>query len=447
MAVPSSDGIIVRLWEQYNVGWRLYKNLEQIPRHMTPYYSREQMKIMGNYANAEERLLTRRRVWQVFLLVKLTMFIVPTVIGLTESLDSIVEFSEDALWTISALYVFARWAFYYLKADQVDEIVDALEECHHEWNVGPNSEETQSLRRWYYHIETGLSVCWHIGLMFLMALLILAPVWTSQQLPFHAVYPFNLHNPEEHPISYILIYISQSCCVIYFLPWLLLTEFLSCHCFFQLAANLKILCIQLRNLNQFTGHGDNEQIVAMELKKLIEFHQKIMHIVDRVNDVFYNPLLTFLLANFILLLLCTFAALAARHQPLVAGRFIMTMPIVFGALIYWSKCGDLVTQTSQDVAAAAFEAYDCPLWVTRSSIIQRDLMFLIQRAQKPLTIGARAPLPAFNLVTCMAVSSATPKGRHQHQQQQQQQQHKHKQRQTKTESETETQTHSEVRFS
>ncbi|XP_068142261.1 odorant receptor 65a-like [Drosophila tropicalis] len=301
MAVPSRDGILVRLLEQYNVGWRLYKNLEQIPRHMTPYYSREQMKIMGNYANAEERLLTRRRVWHAFLLVKLTTFIVPTIIGLTESLDSIVEFSEDALWTISGLYVIARWSFYYLKADQVDEIVDALEECHHQWNVGPNSEETQSRRR----------------------------------------------------------------------------------------------CI-----------------------------------VDRVNDVFYNPLLTFLLANFILLLLCTFAALAARHQPLVAGRFVMTMPIVFGGLIYWSKCGDLVTQTSQDVAVAAFEAYDCPLWITRSSTIQRDLMFLIQRAQKPLNIGARSPLPAFNLVTCMAVSCTTPKGRHQQQQQQQQQQHKHKQSQT-----------------
>lgn len=96
----------------------------------------------------------------------------------------------------------------------------------------------------------------------------------SQTLPFHVSWPFQLHDPSKHPIAYIIIFVSQSTTMLYFLIWLGVVENMGVSLFFELTSALRVLCIELRNLQELCL-GD-EDMLYRELCRMTKFHQQII---------------------------------------------------------------------------------------------------------------------------------------------------------------------------
>lgn len=253
-------------------------------------------------------------------------------------------------------------------------------------------------QRRIFLIESSLGVVWHVGIAVFTFLALTQPAWTSQPLPFHVIFPFQWHDPINHPVSHALIYIWQIVVVIYHMANILYIDLYSSHSFVQLATNLKILCMELKGLSTLC-QGDDYKF-RIEFGKLVAFHQRIIALVDRTNEVFYWPLIMQLFTAFSFISLSTFEVLVARRDPMVAARFICFMVLSFCHLSYWCMAGDLVTQQSQQVAFAAYDIYE---WSPCIPEVQRDICFMMQRAQEPMCM-APSPFPAFNLLSNMAVS-------------------------------------------
>ncbi|XP_023160188.2 odorant receptor 65a-like isoform X2 [Drosophila hydei] len=385
-----------RIYAQFVDLW-LVLHQKTHPQHTSLYYNRMQLTTLGNYPNKEQRRLRIRRIWQIIILLQVNIFLVTLLLALPESADNIVDFGQDTLWLIGCFYLSFKWHFFYFHADDVDEIVNDLEECHGMAVSGPAASIIRTEQRAFFLMESVLGLVWHVGILMFCVLAISQPLWTDQKLPFHAYYPFDLHDPTKHPIAHVFLYIWQSFFLFYNMACILYTDVFASHLFAQLAINLKVLCIELTTFAKV--HHRDEQQFRNELGRLVKFHQRTIRNVNRTNEVFYAPLTMQMLTEFLMISLSTFEALAARHEPTVAARFIIFMVLSLSHLAYFCFFGDMVTEHSEKVAQSAYDAYQ---WSPNSRIIRRDLIFMINRAQQPLCL-APSPFPPFNWVSYMSI--------------------------------------------
>ncbi|XP_030239778.1 putative odorant receptor 65b [Drosophila navojoa] len=246
-------------------------------------------------------------------------------------------------------------------------------------------------------MKSSLTLGWHVSNTLFIVLTLSQPLWTDQKLPFIAAYPFEWHDPEKHPIAHAVIYIWQSYFVAYNMACILYCDVLSAHLFGQLAINLKILCIELDTFARL--HQGDEEKFRSQLGDLIKLHQRAIRNVNRVNEVFYAPLTMQMLTEFLLISLSAFETLASRQDLQVASRFIIFMILTFFHCAYYCYFGDMVTEYSKQVAQSAYGAYE---WSPNSRIIRRDLLFMICRAQQPLSLTP-SPFPPFNWITFMSI--------------------------------------------
>ncbi|XP_022223031.2 odorant receptor 65a-like [Drosophila obscura] len=374
-----------------------YKTPEECPEHTVPYLNREQLKALGYYPNSVERSLSGMRIWHLFLLIKGTIFYCSMLYAVSESLEDIVELGRDLAFIIATFFIYFKVVFFLLYADDVDELIDGLEECYRSERKGSAAAGVRSAKRLHYLIIVGMQIIWMVSMVVFIVLLISTPIWTQQDLPFHAAYPYHLHDPSRHPRTHILIYISQCFDILYFLMWLTFTECMSVSIYSQLTAALSVLCVELRHLQQFCD-GD-EDLMRWEIHRLVRFHQKIISLIDRSNEIFHGPLIMQMIVNFLLVSLSVFEAMMARHDPKVAGEFIVLMLMALGHLSMWTKFGDMMSQESLDVAEAAYEAYDANVGTKR---IYWNIRFIIMRAQTPLIMRA-TPFPIFNMANYKAI--------------------------------------------
>ncbi|XP_033252284.1 putative odorant receptor 65c [Drosophila miranda] len=242
-----------------------------------------------------------------------------------------------------------------------------------------------------------MQIIWAVSMVVFVLLLVTTPLWTQQDLPLHVSYPFHLHDSSKHPVTHILIYISHSWSILYFLTGLVSTE-LSISIYSQLTTGLTVLCVELRQLHQICD-GD-EDLLRWEINRLVKSHQKIISLVDRSNEVFHGPLIMQMIVNFLLVSLSVFEAMMARHDPKVAGQFILLMILALGHLSMWTKFGDMMSQESLEVAEAAYDAYDPSVG---SKKIDGNIRLIMLRAQEPLIMRA-TPFPTFNMINYKAVS-------------------------------------------
>ncbi|XP_034651872.1 putative odorant receptor 65c [Drosophila subobscura] len=375
----------------------IYKRPEQCPAHTVPYLDREPLKAMGYYPNSKESSISGRRTWHLFLFIKGTIFFCSILYAAFESLDNAVELGRDLAFIIASFFIYFKLIYFLLCADKVDEVIDGLEECYRWERTGPAAAGVRSAKRLHYLIIMGMQMIWMVSMFVFIVLLMSTPLWTQQDLPFHASYPFHLQDPSRHPRTHILIYLSQCFDICYFLTWLTCTECLSVSIYSELTAALRVLCVELRHLHQFCN-GD-EDLLRSESHRLVRFHQKIIRLVDRCNEVFHAPLIMQMIVNFLLVSLSVFEAMMARHDPKVAAEFILLMFLALGHLSMWTKFGDMMSQQSIEVAEAAYEAYN-PSVGTKE--IYFNIRFIIMRAQKPLIMRA-IPFPTFNMINYKAI--------------------------------------------
>ncbi|XP_034650166.1 odorant receptor 65a-like [Drosophila subobscura] len=375
----------------------IYRCEDACPEHTVPYFSRQQLKAMGYYPNSEERRSPGLRTWHLIVVTRVTIFFCSLCYAVFESLEDIVELGRDLAFIIATFFILFKVIYFLLYADEVDEVIDGLQECYRWERKGPAAAGVRSVKRLHYLLFMGLQIVWMVFIVVFIILLISTPLWTQQNLPFHASFPFHLHDPSRHPTTHIFIYLSQCFDIIYFLMWLISTEGLSVAIYSQLTIALSVLCVEFRHLQQLCN-GD-EDLLRRELHSLVRFHQKIISLVDRCNEVFHAPLIMQMIVNFLLVSLSVFEAMMARHDPKVAGQFIVLMILALGHLSMWSKFGDMMSQQSLEVAEAAYAAYD-PNVGSKGS--HKDIRLVILRAQQPLIMRASS-FPAFNMINYMAI--------------------------------------------
>ncbi|KAH8342372.1 hypothetical protein KR059_003660, partial [Drosophila kikkawai] len=354
-------------------------------------------RAMVLYTNSEERRLPYRSLWHTFTLIQFSIMFITMCYGLTESLGDIVEMGRDLAFILGIFFILFKIVYFHWYADGLDKVIDDLEAHHHWLREGPGYAEARKTRRWHFIMVVPLLTLWSFFMALFIILVLSSPLWVAQQtLPIHAKYPFDLHNKSKHPRTHALCYLSQVFLLPYTLVWLVCMEGMSVAIYWEITGAIKVLCIALRHLSEkCQGNGE---LLRREVNRLIGFHQKILSILDRTNEVFHGTLKMQVIVNFFLVSLSVFEALIARKDPKVAFQFGVLMLLALGHLSLWSKFGDLMSQESLDIALAAYETYNPQL----GSKISRDLCIMIRRAQDPMQMVAR-PFPPFNLKNYTAI--------------------------------------------
>ncbi|KAI8040779.1 hypothetical protein M5D96_006722 [Drosophila gunungcola] len=343
-----------RFWSPFIEGWAVFKDPQAHSTHIIAFWTRDQVKALCLYTNSEERRVTRNVVWHYYIVIQLAVSLASLCYGVLESIDDIAILGRDLVFIISVIFIFFRLIFFAQYANDVDAVIDALEDIHHCETKGPGRKEVQATKRLHFLLFMALIIAWFTFLISFVLIKISTPFWMeSVTLPFHVAWPCHLHDPSKHPIAYCLIFVSQSTTLTYFLVWLGAVENMAVSIFFELTSSLRVLCIELRNLQEHC-HGD-ESLLERELHRLTKFHQRIILLSDHWH------------------------------------------------LSFWSKFGDMLSEESAEVAEAVYEAYD----PTVGSInIHQHFRFFILRAQKPLIMRA-SPFPPFNLILKQCYSILT----------------------------------------
>ncbi|XP_043866189.1 putative odorant receptor 65b [Drosophila mojavensis] len=382
-----------RIYAQFVDYWMVLHEKTH-PQHTTLYYNRLQLMVICNYPNKEQRRSPIRHLWHRIILLQTNLFFVTLLFALPESVDNIVDFGQNILWLISCFYLIFKWHYFYFRADDVDEIINDLDECHCMAVSGAAAPIIRNEQRRFFLIESSLTLAWHVANVVFIVLATSQPLWTDQKLPFNAVYPFEWHDPEKHPIAHAIIYIWQFYFLAYNMACVMYCDVFSSHLFAQLAINLKILCIELDTFARWIGLV---RYISRSFRTDLDYF--VNRNVNRTNEVFYAPLTMQMLTEILLITLSTFETLAARQDLRVAGSFIIFMLLTFCHCAYFCYFGDMVTEHSKQVAQSAYGAYE---WSPNSRILRRDLLFMISRAQQPLSVTP-SPFPPFNRITFMSV--------------------------------------------
>ncbi|KAH8350587.1 hypothetical protein KR067_010161, partial [Drosophila pandora] len=377
----------------------VFKDPHRSPSHTVAYFDRVQMKAFGFYTNSEERRKPLLLAWNYFFMFQMMMNMASFTYGLFESLDDIVLLGRDLAFIIAIFFEIFKMIHFSVHVDEIDKLINGLERCYRWETKGPVRNEVLSIKRWHLLLPAAVMGSWLFLVISFTFIMLSTPFWVeSQKLPFHVAYPFDLHNPSKHPIAHALIFASQGCITFYSLIWIVLADVLAGSIFFELTSDLKILCLELRFMNQYCGSDD--VMLDKEVNRLALFHQQIICLVDRANQVFNGALTMQLVVNFLLISLAGFEAMVSRHDSEVVAEYMVLIVMALGHLSCWSKFGDFLSQESMEVAVAAYEAYD-PTRGNKS--VHQRLGLIILRAQKPLAIASRF-LPPFNLVNNLAVS-------------------------------------------
>ncbi|XP_017048550.1 putative odorant receptor 65c [Drosophila ficusphila] len=383
--------------EFYKVGWKVYKDPEFEPNHPAIYFFREQMKAMVLYTTSKERQLPYRSIWHTFVLIQTSVFFASVCYGLTESIGDNVQIGRDLAFIIGAFFIIFKMFYFLWFGDDLDDVINELVK-HHPWAwKGPGCVDVRPLKRWSFCLGFFLASSWSFFLIIFLLLLMTTPLWVQQQnLPFHAAFPFQLHDRSTHPITHAIIYISQSFLMTYAIVWLMCIEGLSVCIYFELTFATEVLCLELKHLHR---KCDDNAKLRLETNRLIRFHQKIVEILNRTNHVFHGTLIMQMSVNFALVSLSVLEAMEARKDLKVVGQFGVLMVLALGHLSMWSMFGDMLSRESLKISQAAYEAYDP---AKGSKDVYKDLCFIIRSAQNPLIMRA-SPFPCFNLVNYAAI--------------------------------------------
>ncbi|EDV51141.1 putative odorant receptor 65c [Drosophila erecta] len=390
-------GNLHRFLKFYIDGWKYFRDPTMECRHSAVYYWREQMKAMFLYTTSKERQLCFRSTWHFLVTIQVSICFLTMCYGVTESLGDKVQVGRDLAFLIGVFFIVFKLYYFHWYGDELDGVVETVEAFHPWAQKGPGAVDYRTSKRWYLVLAFLLASSWMAFLCIFLLLLITAPMWVHQQiLPLHAAFPFQWHERSIYPTSHAIIYLFQSWSATYFLIWLVCIEGLSVSIYLELTFAIEVLCLELRHLHR-RCHGYEQ--LRLETNRLVKFHQKIVEILDRTNNVFHGTLIMQMGVNFSLVSLSVLEAMEARKDPKVVAQFAILMLLALGHLSMWSYFGDMLSQKSLKISEAAYEAYD-PSRGSRE--VYRDLCLIIRRGQQPLIMRA-SPFPSFNLINYSAI--------------------------------------------
>lgn len=114
---------------------------------------------------------------------------------------------QSKVFHLQTLYMLFKWHFFYLLYGWHwwgYQWSGCLSLRAKEWTDGGNHTLRTALVL-FDGVRTGIGLaCWHNNVLCLGGI---TALWTGQKLPFHAVCPFQWHDPSQHPIAHVCIYI------------------------------------------------------------------------------------------------------------------------------------------------------------------------------------------------------------------------------------------------
>ncbi|XP_064548032.1 odorant receptor 47b [Drosophila montana] len=376
------------------------------PPRLALHYHRAFMVLLCIYPNRCLLANSTYKHCNLFALGNLSVFLLTVIVAVHES-TNVIDMGDDIVWIIGITLVLTKVFNVYLRANEIDEVIEDLnyyEEIFKSDNdltfgglqLAEHELENAEVQRWQrfcYLAETIMLINMTAFMLLFNFAIGVQPLMTGRVLPYHVILPFGWHHAVEHPHWHTFIYVWQYITSQFNLLSICNIDLLGIHSFLHTALNLKIVCIELRKLGQ-VGQLDDD-LFHVQFRKIVQFHQHIIRTVQKNNRVFRGSFIAQMIASFGMISMSTFETMAATQEPKVAAKFILCMLVTFVQLSYWCLAGTLVYSQSLDVAQAAFDLKD---WHTKSIVIQRNILFMIRRCQRPL-VYAGSPFPPFTLAT------------------------------------------------
>ncbi|XP_037941198.1 odorant receptor 47b-like [Teleopsis dalmanni] len=391
------------LYAPFLATWKVLKQGRH-PEHIFLVFPRNYLKCICLWLSASTVQSLTYRIINYIIMILLAIFTLTIACDLYEVSNDIVLFG-DGLVVLTGLFLiyFKIWLFR-SRADEMDSITNAFNIIHTKFSFGMEKKNPKILtyQRFAFLLDASVFTNFCILIIWFFMAISVQPLFTSETLIFRAKFPFSLHDPQRHPYAVTCIYFFQFFCTIYVLFVIVLIDSIPTQYFTQTSVSLKTLCECIRSL------GKDDQVVnhvnmRSQLREIVHFHQLIIGLVDRINKCFYSNYIAQMGASTIIICLTAFESLLVKDELMVAIKFYIYMLSGFLQLFYWCFCGNRMYFDSVKVSTAAFGLHH---WYNESLELQRDLMFLIQRAQKPLVFYAK-PLPGFTFSTFTSILSTS----------------------------------------
>ncbi|EDW02402.1 odorant receptor 47b [Drosophila grimshawi] len=363
------------------------------------FYNRAFMVVICLYPNRCLLANPMYKFCSLFVLANSSLFLLSVTCAIPKS-TNVIDMGDDIVFMIGITLITTKLYYIHFRANEIDDVIEDFQyyekifKADHSLGKADNDENKEILRwqRICYLVELVMIIQFTVYLCFFNVAICMHPLISDRELPYHAVMPFGWQHPDQHPYMHALTYIWQTATGQFNLMAICHIDLFGSHTFMHTALNLKILCIEMKKLGklQLSDTHFHEQLC-----KIIQFHQHIIHTIQNNSRVFHGTFITQMIASFALISISMFETMAAADNPKVAAKFVLLMFITFIQLSYWCVVGTLVYSQSVNVAQAAFELND---WHTKSIGIQRIILFMIMRSQKPLIYAAK-PFPPFTMAT------------------------------------------------
>ncbi|XP_067634031.1 odorant receptor 47b [Eurosta solidaginis] len=363
------------------------------PPHTCLYYCGVYMRLLGLWPAQRAVEHPLYYAYNMLIMTLFSFFVTTIICDLYEASADFVVLGEDLVVALGLVLILFKMLLFRAGKSKTESIIRKFDLIYAKYaNISSNTELSRRIRqcqRNFFVHDVFITTAFIILSLLLFAAMSLQPLFSQQALPFRSKFPFAWDNPDEHLIAFVCIYAFQCFCVLYMLVCIVVMDGLGGNCFNQTTLNLRILCEIIRNLpSTGDGNGDfsTEIIIWQELREAVKFHQIIIELIDTINHTFYWNYVSQMGASTFMICLTAFEALLAHDQPMVALKFQTYMFSALMQLFYWCFMGNRTYYDSMEVARAAFEV-NC--WYERSPRLQRNLMFIIKRAQKPLVFRAK----------------------------------------------------------
>ncbi|XP_059049045.1 odorant receptor 85c-like [Achroia grisella] len=274
---------------------------------------------------------------------------------------------------------FALW----YKKDKFKQLIDELAVI---WPDPQSDKEAQTIKenslstlhiahQWYFAINI-------IGLWFYNLTPVAIYMYESllgqeskMGLIWVSWYPFDKYKPVIHIFVYIFeIFIGQTC------VWFMVsTDLLFSGMASHIGMMLRILQRRLQNV-AISNQTDEE--VYKDIMENIKLHQRLIRYCKDLSDAFSLAFLVNIMLSSVNICCVVFVIVLLDPIMAVSNKLYLGSALMQIGILCWY--GDLIIHANADVAVSAYNSG----WYRTDPRCRRALIFLIQRAQKPIAFTA-----------------------------------------------------------
>ncbi|KAI4503248.1 hypothetical protein M0802_001470 [Mischocyttarus mexicanus] len=228
-----------------------------------------------------------------------------------------------------------------------------------------------------------MSLC--LGFMFIIffgggSIFVFAPlIIHNREIPLNTMYPLTLKKKWEVNLVYVLntYTVMQAFCAIS-------VDFMVIAILSHAAFKFIILGIKLQNITNDT-----------QLKNFVIEHQEAIRYITVINNT-VTPIIFKSIVSACMYLI-TSSLLLLNDVPLLHVTQFATVTILSFTRLLVCSC---VAQSMTDIASNLISLITVSSWLESSSTMHKNILFIIQRCQKPITVSVSGIIPALSLKFC-----------------------------------------------